>query len=110
LRPLGPGGEVEGVGQVQLAGDQSGAGDGDLLGLDAEVPAVRGIAVSTLGDVGYEPSDRLVHQPVERPGLMRPATPAVCWSTKPALGAQPDPDGGAPPGTPRPAVPAARIG
>ena len=44
VRSLGYGGvEVEGVGEVELAGDLAGAAEGDLLVVDGEVPTVRSL-------------------------------------------------------------------
>ncbi len=59
--------EVEGVGEVQLAVDQRGAGEGDLVVVDGEVPPVGGAAAGLLGGLGHEPGDRLLDQPVDHP-------------------------------------------
>ena len=63
---LGYGGvEVEGVGEVELAGELAGAAEGDLLVVDAEVPSVRSTASVLGGLVGHEPGDRLGDQPLQ---------------------------------------------
>ena len=60
--------EVQGVGQVELAVHGAGAGVGDLLLLDREVPAVRLRQPAFLGQLGHERRDRLVHQPFQLDG------------------------------------------
>ena len=58
--------EVEGVGEVELAGELAGAAEGDLLVVDGEVPAVRSPPGVLGGLVGHEPGDRLGDQPLQR--------------------------------------------
>ena len=60
--------EVQGVGQVELAVHRRGAGVGDLLLLDGEVPAVGLRQPAFLGEVGHVRRDRLLHQAFELDG------------------------------------------
>ena len=57
--------EVEGVGEVELAGELAGAAEGDLLVVDGEVPTVRSLPCFLGGLVGHEPGDRLGDQPLQ---------------------------------------------
>ena len=67
VRSLRYGGvQVEGVGEVELAGELAGAAEGDLLVVDGEVPPVRSLVGVLGGLVGHEPGDRLGDQPLQR--------------------------------------------
>ncbi len=56
--------EVEGIGEVELGIDPCGAGEGDLVEVDVEVPPVRSGLAAFGGQVGHEPGDRSVDQPL----------------------------------------------
>ena len=60
--------EVEGVGQVELGLDESGAVEGDLLVVERHVPAFGCVCGVLQGLVGHEPGDGLLDQPVELRG------------------------------------------
>ncbi len=60
--------EVDRVGQVELALDEAGAGEGDLVVVDGEMPPVRG-SLRGLGCLGgHEPGHGLGDQPVQLRG------------------------------------------
>ena len=66
LRAVREGGvEVEGVGEVELAGDLAGAAEGDLLVVDGEVPTVGSFAGLFGSFLGHEPGDRLGDEPLQ---------------------------------------------
>jgi hypothetical protein len=56
--------EVEGVGQVELAVDPRGAGEGDLVVVDGEVPALGCLGAAFGGVLGHEPGYRLLDGPL----------------------------------------------
>ena len=69
LRSVGDrGGQVEGVGQVQLRGHAHGAGEGDLLLLDRHMTGVGTTGGLQGRPVGVEPGDRGIDEPVEGGG------------------------------------------
>ena len=60
--------EVEGVGEVDLAGDDAGAGDADGVVVDGEVGLVPGGAAAFFGFLGHVPGDGFVEEPVDLAG------------------------------------------
>ena len=76
--------EVEGVGEVELGIEMDGAVVGDLVGVDVEVPGLRGIAAALVGGVGVEPGPGLFHGPLQLGEGDLPAIGATWRSTNPA--------------------------
>ena len=60
--------EVEGVGEVDLAGDGAGAGDADAVVVDGEVGLVPGGAAAFFGFVGHVSGDGFLDEPVDLGG------------------------------------------
>ena len=56
--------EVEGIGEVELALDADGAVEGDVFGVDVEVPAARLPSRPFGGQVGHEPGDGFLDEPL----------------------------------------------
>jgi hypothetical protein len=73
LEVFGPGTdgvlEVQRIGEVELAVHSGGAREGDLAGVDVEVPLIGGPVATVGGELGHEPRDRLVNEAL---GLRRP--------------------------------------